>query len=466
MTDFVSSLIANAATGEYVASLMADVKAKNPSEPEFHQAVFEVAESLGPVLERHPEYRHHKVLERIIEPERVLMFRVPWVDDQGKVQINRGFRIQMNSAIGPYKGGLRFHPSVNLGILKFLAFEQVFKNSLTTLPMGGGKGGSDFDPKGKSDMEVMRFCQAFMSELYRHIGNDTDVPSGDIGDGGREIGYLYGQYKKLKNEFTGVLTGKGLNWGGSLIRPEATGFGCVYFAQEMLATRNQTLEGKKCLVSGSGNVAQYTVEKLLDLGAKPLTLSDSAGYVYDEAGIDRDKLKFAMDLKNQRRGRIKEYADKFKTATYVPVDPKLDYNPLWNHKADCAFPSATQNEISGKDAQNLLKNGVYVVAEGANMPSSIDAVNQFVAAKILYGPGKAANAGGVATSGLEMAQNSMRYSWTREEVDHRLHLIMKSIHKACVETAERFGTPGNYVNGANIAGFLKVADAMMDQGLV
>ncbi|MGE5232973.1 MAG: NADP-specific glutamate dehydrogenase [Acidobacteriota bacterium] len=466
MTDFVSSLIANAATGEYVASLMADVKAKNPSEPEFHQAVFEVAESLGPVLERHPEYRHHKVLERIIEPERVLMFRVPWVDDQGKVQINRGFRIQMNSAIGPYKGGLRFHPSVNLGILKFLAFEQVFKNSLTTLPMGGGKGGSDFDPKGKSDMEVMRFCQAFMSELYRHIGNDTDVPAGDIGVGGREIGYLFGQYKKLKNEFTGVLTGKGLNWGGSLIRPEATGFGCVYFAQEMLATRNQTLEGKKCLVSGSGNVAQYTVEKLLDLGAKPLTLSDSAGYVYDEAGIDREKLKWAMDLKNLRRGRIKEYADKFKTATYVPVDPKLDYNPLWNHKADCAFPSATQNEINGKDAGNLLKNGVYVVAEGANMPSSIDAVNQFVAAKILYGPGKAANAGGVATSGLEMAQNSMRYSWTREEVDHRLHLIMKSIHKACVETAERFGTPGNYVNGANIAGFLKVADAMMDQGLV
>ncbi len=450
----------------YVADLMAEVKAKNPAEPEFHQAVYEVAESLALVLERHPEYRHARILERIIEPERVLMFRVPWVDDQGKVQINRGYRIEMNSAIGPYKGGLRFHPSVNLGILKFLAFEQVFKNSLTTLPMGGGKGGSDFDPKGKSDLEVMRFCQAFMAELYRHIGPDTDVPAGDIGVGGREIGYLFGTYKKLKNEFTGVLTGKGINWGGSLIRPEATGYGTVYFAAEMLSTRNQTLQGKKCLVSGSGNVSQYTVEKLLDLGAKPLTLSDSNGFIYDEAGIDREKLAFVMDLKNVRRGRIQEYAAKFKTATYTPVDSKLDFNPLWDHKADCAFPSATQNEINGKDATNLLRNGVYVVGEGANMPSTIDAVNQFVAAKILYGPGKAANAGGVATSGLEMAQNSMRYSWTREEVDHRLHLIMKSIHKACVETAERFNTPGNYVNGANIAGFLKVADAMMDQGVV
>ncbi len=450
----------------YVADLMAEVKAKNPAEPEFHQAVYEVAESLALVLERHPEYRHARILERIIEPERVLMFRVPWVDDQGKVQINRGFRIEMNSAIGPYKGGLRFHPSVNLGILKFLAFEQVFKNSLTTLPMGGGKGGSDFDPKGKSDLEVMRFCQAFMAELYRHIGPDTDVPAGDIGVGGREIGYLFGTYKKLKNEFTGVLTGKGINWGGSLIRPEATGYGTVYFAAEMLTTRNQTLQGKKCLVSGSGNVSQYTVEKLLDLGAKPLTLSDSNGFIYDEAGIDREKLAFVMDLKNVRRGRIQEYAAKFKTATYTPADSKLDFNPLWDHKADCAFPSATQNEINGKDATNLLRNGVYVIGEGANMPSTIDAVNQFVAAKILYGPGKAANAGGVATSGLEMAQNSMRYSWTREEVDHRLHLIMKSIHKACVETAERFNTPGNYVNGANIAGFLKVADAMMDQGVV
>ncbi len=450
---------------EYVASLMAEVKAKNPAEPEFHQAVQEVAESLVLVLERHPEYRHAKILERIIEPERVLMFRVPWVDDEGVVRVNRGFRIQMNSAIGPYKGGLRFHPSVNLGILKFLAFEQVFKNSLTTLPMGGAKGGSDFDPKGKSDNEVMAFCQAFMCELFRFIGADTDVPAGDIGVGGREIGYLFGYYKKLRNEFTGVLTGKGLNWGGSLIRPEATGYGCVYFAQEMLATRKQTMAGKTCLVSGSGNVAQYTVEKILDLGGKPVTLSDSSGYVYDEAGIDRDKLKFAMDLKNVRRGRIKEYVEKFKGACYHPVDPKLDYNPLWNHEADCAFPSATQNEINGKDAEHLVKNGVQVVAEGANMPSTIDAVTRFLDARILYGPGKAANAGGVATSGLEMSQNSMRLSWSREEVDERLHGIMKNIHKACFETAERFGTPGNYVNGANIAGFLKVANAMLDQGI-
>ena len=450
----------------YVADLMAEVKAKNPAEPEFHQAVYEVAESLSLVLERHPEYRHARILERIIEPERVILFRVPWVDDQGKFQINRGFRIEMNSAIGPYKGGLRFHPSVNLGILKFLAFEQVFKNSLTTLPMGGGKGGSDFDPKGKSDLEVMRFCQAFMAELFRHIGPNTDVPAGDIGVGGREIGYLFGYYKKLRNEFTGVLTGKGINWGGSLIRPEATGYGTVYFAAEMLGTRDQTLAGKKCLVSGSGNVSQYTVEKLLDLGATPMTLSDSNGYIYDEAGIDREKLAFVMDLKNVRRGRMQEYTAKFKSATYTPADAKLDFNPLWDHKADCAFPSATQNEINAKDAANLLRNGVYVVAEGANMPSTIDAVNQFVDARILYGPGKAANAGGVATSGLEMAQNSMRYGWTREEVDHRLHLIMKSIHKACVETGDRFGTPGNYVNGANIAGFLKVADAMMDQGVV
>ncbi len=384
----------------------------------------------------------------------------------GEVQINRGFRIEMNSAIGPYKGGLRFHPSVNLGILKFLAFEQVFKNSLTTLPMGGGKGGSDFDPKGKSDNEVMRFCQSFMSELFRHIGPNTDVPAGDIGVGGREIGFLFGQYKRLRNEFTGVLTGKGLNWGGSLIRPEATGYGCVYFAQEMLATRGQTLEGKVCLVSGSGNVSQYTVEKLLHFGAKPVTLSDSNGYIYDEHGFDTERLHFVMELKNVRRGRIKEYADKFNTATYTPIDPKADHNPLWDHKADCAFPSATQNEINGKDAANLLRNGVYVIGEGANMPTTIDGVNQFIDAKILYGPGKAANAGGVATSGLEMAQNSMRYGWSREEVDDKLHRIMKDIHRACVETAARFGTPGNYVNGANIAGFLKVADAMIDQGLV
>ncbi len=450
----------------YVREVMALVRAKNPAEPEFHQAVHEVLESLDLMLERRPEYRKARILERIVEPERVIMFRVPWLDDRGDVQVNRGFRIEMNSAIGPYKGGLRFHPSVNLGILKFLAFEQVFKNSLTTLPMGGGKGGSDFDPKGKSDNEVMHFCQSFMSELFRHIGPDTDVPAGDIGVGGREIGFLFGQYKRLRNEFTGVLTGKGLNWGGSLIRPEATGYGAVYFAQEMLATRGQDLKGKVCIVSGGGNVSQYTVEKLLDFGAKPVTFSDSNGYIYDEAGIDREKLKFVLELKNLRRGRIKEYADKFKTAVFTPLDPRLDYNPLWDHKADCAFPSATQNEINGKDAANLLKNGVYVISEGANMPSTIDAMRQYIDAKILYGPAKAANAGGVATSGLEMSQNSQRLSWTREEVDKRLHGIMKAIHKACFETAQAFGTPGNYVNGANIAGFIKVADAMMDQGVV
>src|SRR4051794_12729951 len=453
-------------TGDYISEVITRVKTKNPAEPEFHQAVEEVLESLRLVLQRHPEYKKARLLERLVEPERVIMFRVPWFDDLGNVQVNRGFRLEMNSAIGPYKGGLRFHPTVNLGILKFLAFEQVLKNSLTTLPMGGGKGGSDFDPKGKSDNEVMRFCQSFMTELFRHIGANTDVPAGDIGVGGREIGYLFGQYKRLRNEFTGVLTGKGLNWGGSLIRPEATGYGCVYFAAEMLATRGQTLEGKVCLVSGSGNVSQYTVEKLLHFGAKPVTLSDSNGYIYDEHGIDAERLHFVMELKNHRRGRIKEYADKFSTATYTQIDPKADHNPLWDHKADCAFPSATQNEINGKDAANLLRNGVYVVGEGANMPTTIDGVNQFIDAKILYGPGKAANAGGVATSGLEMAQNSMRYGWSREEVDDKLHRIMKDIHRACVETAARFGTPGNYVNGANIAGFLKVADAMIDQGLV
>jgi len=450
----------------FVDDFMAMVKERNPAQPEFHQAVQEVVESLELVLERHPEYKTAKILERMVEPERVVMFRVPWVDDQGEIHVNRGYRIEMNSAIGPYKGGLRFHPSVNLGILKFLAFEQVFKNSLTTLPMGGGKGGSDFDPKGKSDMEVMRFCQSFMNELYRHIGPQTDVPAGDIGVGGREIGFLFGQYKRLRNEFTGVLTGKGLNWGGSLIRPEATGYGAVYFAAEMLGTRGQTLEGKTCLVSGSGNVAQYTTEKILDLGGKVVTLSDSSGYIYDEEGIDREKLAFVMELKNVRRGRIKEYADKYKNAVYTPADPSLDHNPLWNHKADCAFPSATQNEINANDANNLVKNGVYVVSEGANMPTTIEGVEVFLESKILYGPGKAANAGGVAVSGLEMSQNSMRMSWSREEVDSKLHGIMKSIHKACVETAERFGTPGNYVNGANIAGFLKVADAMMDQGIV
>ena len=447
-----------------VAQFMDGLTAKNPAQPEFHQAVVEVVESLWPVLDKRPEYRSAKILERICEPERQIMFRVPWVDDKGEVQVNRGFRIEMNSAIGPYKGGLRFHPSVNLGILKFLAFEQVFKNSLTTLPMGGGKGGSDFDPKGKSDNEVMSFCQSFMTELYRHIGQFTDVPAGDIGVGGREIGYRFGQYKKITNEFVGVLTGKGLGWGGSLIRPEATGYGSVYFAANMLETRGETLEGKTCLVSGSGNVYQYTTEKLLDLGAKPVTASDSSGYIYDEAGIDREKLAFIMELKNVKRGRIKEYADKFSSAVYTPADPSADSNPIWNHKADCAFPSATQNEINEKDAANLLANGVYVVSEGANMPTVPEGVNMFVDKGILYGPGKAANAGGVAVSGLEMSQNSLRISWTREEVDQRLSGIMKSIHTTCVEAASEFGTPGNYVNGANIGGFLKVADAMMAQG--
>ncbi|MFZ1050422.1 MAG: NADP-specific glutamate dehydrogenase [Candidatus Sulfotelmatobacter sp.] len=454
------------APGDYIEDVMISVKAKNPAEPEFHQAVREVFDSLRLVLAKHPEYQSNRILDRVVEPERVLMFRVPWVDDQGAVQVNRGFRIEMNSAIGPYKGGLRFHPSVNLGILKFLAFEQVFKNSLTTLPMGGGKGGSDFDPKGKSDNEVMRFCQSFMTELQRHIGPDTDVPAGDIGVGGREIGYLFGQYKRLRNEFTGVLTGKGLNWGGSLIRPEATGYGCVYFAEEMLKSRKDKLEGKLCLVSGSGNVCQYTIEKLLDLGAKPLTVSDSNGVIYDPDGIDREKLAYVLELKNVKRGRIRDYSDRYKKAIFMPTDVKLEHNPLWNIKADCAFPSATQNEITTKDAANLLKNGIKLVAEGANMPSTLEATKLFLDAKILYGPAKAANAGGVATSGMEMAQNSARLNWTREEVDDRLHKIMISIHRNCYETAEKYGTPGNLVNGANIAGFLKVADAMLDQGLV
>ncbi len=451
---------------DYVNELMSQVRKKNPSEPEFHQAVQEVVESLKHVLDKHPEYRSAKILERIVEPERVILFRVPWVDDQDEIHVNRGFRVEMNSAIGPYKGGLRFHPSVNLGILKFLAFEQVFKNSLTTLPIGGGKGGSDFDPKGKSDNEVMRFCQSFMNELYRHIGPDTDVPAGDIGVGGREIGFLFGQYKKLRNEFTGVFTGKGLNWGGSLIRPEATGYGAVYFAAEMLATRNETLEGKTCLVSGSGNVAQYTVEKLLDFGGKAVTLSDSTGYIYDEEGIGREKLEYVKHLKNVKRGRIKEYAGKYSNAVYADADQNADHNPIWDYKAECAFPGATENEINEKDAQNLLKNGVYVVSEGANMPTTSEGVDLLIQEKILFGPGKAANAGGVAVSGLEMAQNSQRLPWTRDEVDKRLQLIMKNIHETCVEVADRFGTPGNYVNGANIAGFLKVADAMLDQGVV
>jgi glutamate dehydrogenase (NADP+) len=449
-----------------MSAILELVKAKDPEQKEFHQAVMEVLASIQPVMDRNPEYRAAKILERLVEPERVILFRVPWVDDTGQIQVNRGFRIEMNSAIGPYKGGLRFHPSVNLGILKFLAFEQVFKNALTTLPMGGGKGGSDFDPKGKSDMEVMRFCQSFMAELFRHIGPDTDVPAGDIGVGAREIGFLFGMYKKLRNEFTGVLTGKSLNWGGSLIRPEATGYGSVYFAAEMLATRNETLEGKTCLVSGSGNVAQFTIEKLLDLGAKPVTCSDSSGYIFDEAGIDREKLAFLKTLKNLRRGRVKEYAEKYPSAVYTAVDPSLDHNPLWNHKAQCAFPSATQNEINAVDAQHLVDGGVISVCEGANMPTVPEGIDIFIENKILYGPGKAANAGGVSVSGLEMTQNSMRLSWTREEVDTRLRMIMQSIHHTCLSAAEQYGTPGNYMNGANIAGFVKVVDAMLDQGVV
>jgi glutamate dehydrogenase (NADP+) len=442
------------------------VKDKDPDQREFHQAVTEVIETIQPVMDQNPEYRSAKILERLVEPERVLIFRVPWVDDQGDVQINRGFRVQMNSAIGPYKGGLRFHPSVNLGILKFLAFEQVFKNALTTLPMGGGKGGSDFNPKGKSDLEVMRFCQSFMAELFRHIGADTDVPAGDIGVGAREIGYLFGMYKKLRNEFTGVLTGKSLNWGGSLIRPEATGYGSVYFAAEMLATRGKSLQGMTCLVSGAGNVAQHTLEKLIELGAKPVTFSDSSGYIYDEAGIDQEKLAFIMALKNIRRGRVKEYADQYPQALYTELDPRADANPLWRHKADCAFPSATQNEISGQDAQTMVDNGIKLVCEGANMPTVIEGINIFLSNDVLFAPGKAANAGGVSVSGLEMTQNSMRLSWTRQEVDDRLKLIMKSIHGTCLNAAAQYGQPGNYVAGANIAGFVKVVDAMIDQGVV
>ncbi len=449
-----------------MSDILETIVARDPNEKEFHQAVQEVLETVQPVLDRNPEYRRSAVIERITEPERVILFRVPWVDDQGQVQVNRGFRIQMNSAIGPYKGGLRFHPSVNLSILKFLAFEQVFKNALTTLAMGGGKGGSDFDPKGKSDNEVMQFCQSFMSELCRHIGPDTDIPAGDIGVGAREIGYLFGMYKKLTNEFTGVLTGKSLGWGGSLIRPEATGYGCVYFASEMLATKNDNLEGKTCLVSGSGNVAQYTVEKIIELGGKVVTLSDSSGCIYDEEGIDKDKLSFVMRLKNLRRGRISEYIDKYSEAVYTEADSTLDYNPLWSYKADCAFPSATQNEINGKDAQNLVNNGVQLVAEGANMPSTPEAIDIYLDNKLLYAPGKAANAGGVAVSGLEMAQNSMRLNWPREEVDNRLKIIMKSIHQSCIDAATDYGQQGNYVAGANIAGFVKVVNAMLDQGLV
>ena len=441
-----------------VEQFMTTIKAKNPAEPEFHQAVQEVAESLVPFIEENPKYKHAKVLDRIAEPERVIMFRVPWLDDKGELQINRGYRIEMNSSIGPYKGGLRFHPSVNLGILKFLAFEQVFKNSLTTLPMGGGKGGSDFDPKGKSDNEVMRFCQSFMTELCRHIGPNTDVPAGDIGVGGREIGFLFGQYKRIRNEFTGVLTGKGLEWGGSLIRPEATGYGAVYFAEEMLKTKGDSLKGKVALVSGSGNVSQYTIEKVNQLGGKVVTMSDSSGSIYDPKGISDEKLAYAMDLKNIRRGRISEYAKKFGCEYLEGERP-------WKIKGDVAFPSATENEISGEDAQVLIKNGCKVISEGANMPSAPEAIDLYLKNKILYGPGKAANAGGVAVSGLEMTQNSMRLSWSHEEVDNRLQLIMTNIHETCV----RYGNEGdfvNYVKGANIGGFVKVADAMLAQGAV
>ncbi|MBU0759232.1 MAG: NADP-specific glutamate dehydrogenase [Candidatus Omnitrophica bacterium] len=441
-----------------IKDFMSKVIEKNPGETEFHQAVQEVVESVMPFIEKNPKYQNAKILERMVEPERVVMFRVPWQNDKGEIQVDRGFRIEMNSALGPYKGGIRFHPSVNLGILKFLAFEQVFKNSVTTLPMGGGKGGSDFDPKGKSDNEVMRFCQSFMTELQRHIGPDTDVPAGDIGVGGREIGYMFGQYKRLRNEFTGVLTGKGLNWGGSLIRPEATGYGCVYFAQEMLKTKGESLKGKVCTVSGSGNVAQYTVEKLLQLGAKSVTLSDSNGYIYDPDGISKQKLEFVMELKNVRRGRIKEYAAKY-NCKYV------EGRWPWEVKCDCAFPSATQNEIHDTDAKRLIKNGCILVAEGANMPSMPKAVEVFLDAKTLYAPGKASNAGGVATSGFEMSQNSQRLSWTREEVDEKLRQIMIKIHESCLKYGKK-GNFTNYVDGANLAGFVKVADAMLDQGLV
>lgn len=449
----------------YVDDLLVRIRAKNPGQPEFLQAVEEVARALEPVFERYPKYRQVKLFERMTEPERVIIFRVPWVDDSGEVQLNRGYRVQMSTAIGPGKGGLRFHPSVNLGLLKFLAFEQVFKNSLTTLPMGGAKGGSDFDPKNKSDAEVRRFCQSFMTELYRHIGQFTDIPAGDIGVGLREIGYLFGHYKRITNQFTGALTGKGVHWGGSLGRPEATGYGAVYFAEEMLATRDDDLTGKTCLVSGSGNVAQYTVEKLLHVGARPVTMSDSDGFIYDPDGIDAEKLAWVMELKNRRHGRIREYAEEFTRVNFVQAG-NGDSNPLWDIPADCAFPSATQNEISGKDAANLLNNGVFMVAEGANMPTSSDGVDLFRQGGILYGPGKAANAGGVAVSGLEMAQDSERLPWSREEVDRRLRAIMQAIHTRVRETAEDYGQPGNYMTGANIAGFMKVADAMLDEGAV
>jgi len=445
---------------------MEGVKRRNPHQPEFVQAVQEVAEDVFEFIGDKEEYHTQQILRRIAEPDRIVSFRVCWEDDRGHIRVQRGWRVQNNNAIGPYKGGIRFHPSVTESVLKFLAFEQTFKNALTGLPMGGGKGGSNFNPKGKSEREIMRFCQSFMTELYRHIGADVDVPAGDISVGAREIGFMFGQYKRITNQFTGVLTGKGLEYGGSLIRPEATGYGAVYFAEEMLKTRDESLEDKTCLVSGAGNVAQYTVEKLLDLGAKPITLSDSGGFIYDKDGIDRDKLAYVMDLKNVRRGRIMEYAEKYPGVDWTAVDPAKHYNPLWGIPADCAFPSATQNEINAEDASNLLAGGVYVVSEGANMPTVPTGIEAFLEARILYGPGKAANAGGVAVSGLEMAQNSARRAWSRGTVDERLHAIMQAIHDTCRSTAEEYGVAGNYMHGANIAGFTKVADAMLDQGVV
>ena len=446
--------------------MIKQILARDPEEKEFHQAVQEFVETVKPVLERHPEYHQLGVLERVLEPERVIMFRVPWMDDEGWVRVNRGYRVEMNSAIGPYKGGLRFHPSVNHSILKFLAFEQVFKNALTTLPMGGAQGGSDFEPKGKSDDEVMRFCQSFMTELSRHIGQDTDVPGSGLGVGAREIGFLFGMYKRQANEFTGVLTGKGLQWGGSQMRAEATGYGVVYFAAEMLAARDDNLEGKTCLVSGAGNVAQHTAEKIIELGGKVLTLSDSSGYIYDPEGIDAQKLAFVKRLKNLKRGRIQEYVDKYSETTYTEADTSLDYNPLWNHRADCAFPCAVENEIGEKDAYNLINNGIKLVCEGADMPTAPQAIKIFLDKKLLYAPGKAANAGGVAVSGLEMAQNRMLLNWSAAEVDERLRTIVKNIHQNCLAVAEEYGDPGNYLAGANIAGFVRVVDAMLDQGLV
>ena len=447
-----------------IKELIEKVKSKNPGEPEFHQAVKEVLETLEPTVKKHPEFVKAKIYERIVEPDRTIMFRVPWVDDKGEVQVNKGFRVQFNNAIGPYKGGLRFHPSVNLSIIKFLGFEQIFKNSLTTLPMGGSKGGCDFDPKGKSDGEVMRLCQAFMRELFRHIGADVDVPAGDIGVGGREIGFLYGYYKKIRNEHTGVLTGRALEYGGSLIRPEATGYGSVYFAAEMLATRSKDFKGLRCAVSGSGNVAQYTVEKINQLGGKVISLSDSSGTIIDESGIDKEKLAYVMDLKNITRGRIEDYANKYKAKYYAGKS-------VWDVikdglKVDVAFPSATQNEVNEEHAQAMVKNGCFCVCEGANMPSNLAAINIFQSSNVLYGPAKAANAGGVATSGLEMAQQSQRFYWSREEVDQKLHTIMKNIHMQCLDAAEKYGSKGDYLMGANIAGFVKVAKAMLAYGIV